>query len=61
MGLAEHTSKIVSEFDFSDEELNRHVQEFLKQTGTFCDNCQWHCVGAVCLAAALRSMARVDC
>ncbi|GFP59355.1 glucokinase [Trichoderma asperellum] len=32
MGLAEHTNKIVSEFDFSDEELNRHVQEFLKQT-----------------------------
>ncbi|KAL7947217.1 hypothetical protein V8C42DRAFT_317121 [Trichoderma barbatum] len=32
MGLAEHTSKIVSEFDFSDEDLNRHVQEYLKQT-----------------------------
>ncbi|RFU73726.1 hypothetical protein TARUN_8530 [Trichoderma arundinaceum] len=34
MGLAEHTSKIVSEFEFSDEDLNRHVQEFLKQTNT---------------------------
>lgn len=42
MGLAEHTNKIVSEFDFSDEELNRHVQEFLKQTGMFCRNSSWH-------------------
>ncbi|KAL7923421.1 hypothetical protein ACQKWADRAFT_289619 [Trichoderma austrokoningii] len=32
MGLAEHTSRIVSAFEFSDEELNRHVREFLKQT-----------------------------
>ncbi|KAL6878084.1 hypothetical protein HDV57DRAFT_510135 [Trichoderma longibrachiatum] len=31
MGLAEHTSKVVAQFDFSDEELNRHVDEFLKQ------------------------------
>ncbi|KAM0249019.1 hypothetical protein ACHAQJ_009226 [Trichoderma viride] len=34
MGLAEHTSKIVSQFEFSDEELNRHVEEFLRQTDT---------------------------
>ncbi|KAK0759813.1 hypothetical protein N5P37_008003, partial [Trichoderma harzianum] len=32
MGLAEHTSRVVSEFEFSDEDLNRHVQEYLKQT-----------------------------
>ncbi|KAK5991036.1 Glucokinase [Cladobotryum mycophilum] len=31
MGLAEHTNRIVSGFEFSDSDVNRHVAEFLRQ------------------------------
>ncbi|KAH7157547.1 hypothetical protein B0J13DRAFT_581666 [Dactylonectria estremocensis] len=31
MALADETNRIVSEFDFTDADLNRHVQEFLRQ------------------------------
>lgn len=58
MGLAEHTSRIVSEFDFSDEELNRHVQEFLEQTGTFATAANGIALEP-CLAAASLPTARI--
>ncbi|KOS21178.1 Glucokinase [Escovopsis weberi] len=31
MGLSEHTNRIVSDFEFSDSDVNRHVSEFLRQ------------------------------
>lgn len=31
MALAEHTTRVTSQFEFSDAEINRNVQEFLKQ------------------------------
>lgn len=31
MALADETNSIVSQFDFTDDDLNRHVQEFLRQ------------------------------
>lgn len=33
MALADETNRIVSEFDFTDDDLNRHVKEFLSQMG----------------------------
>lgn len=33
MALADETNRIVSEFDFTDDDLNRHVNEFLSQMG----------------------------
>jgi hexokinase len=33
MALADESNRIVQEFDFSDEELNTHVKEFLRQMG----------------------------
>jgi hexokinase len=33
MALADESNRIVKEFDFSDEELNNHVKEFLRQMG----------------------------
>lgn len=33
MALADETSSVVSQFDFTDADLNNHVQEFLKQMG----------------------------
>lgn len=31
MALAEETKRVVSQFEFSDADVNVHVQEFLKQ------------------------------
>ncbi|CAM1502281.1 Fc.00g042650.m01.CDS01 [Cosmosporella sp. VM-42] len=31
MALADETNRVVSEFDFTDDDLNRHVKEFLRQ------------------------------
>lgn len=31
MGLQEETKKVVSQFDFSDADINSHVAEFLDQ------------------------------
>jgi hexokinase len=33
MALADESNRIVDQFDFSDEELNRNVKEFLRQMG----------------------------
>ncbi|KAL6858106.1 glucokinase [Amphichorda felina] len=33
MALAAETSRVVSQFEFTDDDLNRHVQEFLRQMG----------------------------
>jgi hexokinase len=33
MALAEETKRVVDQFDFSSDDLNRHVNEFLKQMG----------------------------
>lgn len=35
MGLADETKRVVGEFDLSDNDLNRHVKEFLRQMGMF--------------------------
>ena len=35
MPLANEVKQIVSQFEFSDSELNRNVTEFLKQMGSF--------------------------
>lgn len=35
MSLAEETKRVVSQFDFSDADVNSHVQEFLKQMGAY--------------------------
>lgn len=35
MSLADSTKRVVEQFEFSDAEINRHVQEFLRQMGTF--------------------------
>lgn len=34
MTLAAGTASVVSQFDFTDADLNSHVTEFLKQMGT---------------------------
>jgi hypothetical protein len=31
MALADETKRVVSQFEFSDSDVNTHVQEFLKQ------------------------------
>jgi hypothetical protein len=33
MAIHPEASRVVSQFDFSDADINRHVQEFLKQMG----------------------------
>jgi hypothetical protein len=33
MALAEDTKRVVDQFDFSTDSLNKHVQEFLRQMG----------------------------
>jgi hexokinase len=33
MSLADDSNRVVEQFDFSDETLNNHVKEFLKQMG----------------------------
>lgn len=33
MALANATTRVVSQFDFSDADINRHVDEFLRQMG----------------------------
>jgi hypothetical protein len=33
MALADDSNRVVEQFDFSDETLNNHVKEFLKQMG----------------------------
>jgi hexokinase len=33
MALADESNRIVEQFEFPDEDLNRHVKEFLRQMG----------------------------
>ena len=35
MALADQTKRVVSQFEFSDADLNLHVQEFMRQMGEF--------------------------
>lgn len=42
MALADETTRVVSQFDFSDTEVNCHVNEFLKQMRTSCAAFQMH-------------------
>lgn len=38
MALAQETNHVVSQFEFTDDDLNRNVQEFLRQMGMLsCD------------------------
>lgn len=36
MGLADHTKRVVAQYDFSDDDVNSHVREFLSQMGKPC-------------------------
>lgn len=44
MALADESNRVVQEFDFTNDDLNRHVKEFLRQMGTslrlHCMNCR---------------------
>lgn len=35
MALADEASRVASQFEFTDSDVNRHVQEFLRQMSTF--------------------------
>lgn len=50
MALAADTKRVVDQFEFTDADVNNHVQEFLSQMSMFPqletlsssrDNCQW--------------------
>lgn len=60
MGLAEHTSRVVSQFEFSDEDLNRHVQEYLKQTSKLSANSLGRIGRRSCVSSLLTSLQTRD-
>lgn len=39
MTLQDETNRVVADFDFTDDDVNRHVKEFLKQMGMSFTSC----------------------